>query len=246
MQDKDFFITSIGGLRDVADIIVTRETFNNNIRLSDFGEGVKRISFHALTYDVGDALHDSLCLYDKEKKEIFGRLPLNYKNAATYAGQDAQRLVAEAFFDLFDKIKDQVKGFDFEGLKRAMLKAIETNPSFAPQSGFRVYSDYDIPTGDLPEFSKALRPTKYGKGVQKVFVKVGLFKNPSFRMKPRPRFDDDKKGLYMTIVSSLDLDQFKSELDKNIELIKPKVKDFDFELFKADLLHFAKGLRIAA
>ena len=43
--DRDFFISSIGGIRDVSDLLVAEDTFNNNLKLSDFGTGVKRITF---------------------------------------------------------------------------------------------------------------------------------------------------------------------------------------------------------
>ena len=149
-----------------------------------------------------------------KEKEIKGSLPLDYRKACTYTDRDAQKLVAQAFFDLFDKVKPKVKHFDFEGLKKAMLNAIEVNPSFAPKSRFRVYSDHNIPTGDIPEFSKALAPTKYGKEIKKLFVHVGLFKNPYFRAKTNPSINEDKKILRMTIVSELDVNLFASELDR--------------------------------
>lgn len=50
MKEKDFFITTISELIDVSDLVVTAETLNNNIKLSDFGDGVKNISFYDLIY----------------------------------------------------------------------------------------------------------------------------------------------------------------------------------------------------
>ena len=50
MEQKDFFIPTMGDLWDTSDLTVTEETLNNNIKLSDFGSGVNRISFYLLTY----------------------------------------------------------------------------------------------------------------------------------------------------------------------------------------------------
>ncbi len=246
MEGKEFFITSIGGLRDTADLIVTRETFNQNIKLSNFGKGVKSIVFHLLTFKENDGIHTPKWYYKKRQQEIFGRLPLDYDKAASLTDREAQMVVAQAFFDLFDKIKSEVEGYDFEGLKKAMLEAIANNPSFAKKSRFRVYSDYEIPTGDLPEYSKAIHPTKYGNGVKKLFVTLALFKKPENWRNTPPRFDKNQKGLYLSILSSINITDFSAELDRNIDLIKAEIQDFDFELLKADLLNFAEGLKVAA
>ena len=246
MVKDDFFITTISGQIDVSDIIATRETLNNNIKLSDFGAGVKTISFFALIEEEPSRFHSPFWTYKPEKKEIEGSLPLDYKKAVTFVDRDAQRLVAHALFELFDKLKSKVKHFDFEALKKAMLNAIEKNPTFSEKSGFRVYSDYNIPTGDLPDMAKTIAPYRYGDHIKKIFLSIGFFKNTKYKHKPKPRYDTNKHGLYISVISGLDMDQFSSELDRNIELIKPQVNDFDFELFKADILNFAEGLRVAA
>ena len=246
MENKDFFINSIGGLRDTADLIVTRETFNQNIKLTDFGKGLKCIIFHLLTFKENDGIHTPKWYYKKKKQEIFGRLPLDYEKAATFTDQEAQILVAQAFFDLFDKIKPKLKNYDFEGLKKSMLEAIANNPSFAKKSRFRVYSDYEIPTGDLPEYSKAIQPAKYSNAVKKLFITVALFKKPENWRNPCPRFNKDQKGLHLSILSSINIADISVQLDQNIDLIKTEIQDFDFELLKTDILTIAKELIVMA
>jgi len=246
MEQKDFFITTMGDLSDTSDLIVTGHTLNNNIKLSDFGKGVRKISFYALTYHDSTGINEPFWEYDAKRRKIEGSLQLDYPKAATYIDKDAQKLVCEAMFELFDKVFAQVDNFDFEGLKKAMLDAVETNPTFAQKTRFRVYSDLGIITGDIPEFSSAIDLSKYGKGVRKLFFEVAFFKKPETFIPNPPRFDENKGGLYISVISSSDINQFSSELDKAIEKLKPQVEGFDFELFKSDILQFAELLKEAA
>ena len=246
MRHKDFFITTMGELSDTSDLIVTEETLNNNIKLSDFGEGVRNITFFALTYQEPSSINEPFWSYDPKSRKIEGSLPVNFLKASTYIDKDAQKLVCDALFELVDKVSDQIDGFDFESLKKAILEAINTNPTFAEKTRFRVYSDTGIIPGDIPEFSNAIDLSKYGKGVQKLFFEASFFKKPKSFLPNPPRFDENKFGLYISVVSSSDINQFSSELDKTIEKVKPQVKNFDFDLFKADILHFAESLKEAA
>ncbi|MCB9347985.1 MAG: hypothetical protein H6573_10815 [Lewinellaceae bacterium] len=119
MEQKDFFISTIGGLSDTSDLIVTRETLNNNINLSNFGSGVRKISFYALTYQEPSRINEPYWEYDPGSKKVEGSLPLDYSKAARYVDRDAQRLVCASMFELFDKVAGQVKDFDFEALKKS-------------------------------------------------------------------------------------------------------------------------------
>jgi hypothetical protein len=245
MEQKDFFITTIGGLADVSDLTVTEDTLNNNIKLSDFGTGVKRISFMALTYRQLDEIHTPFWGYDPDSRKIEGSLPLDFSKAATFIDQEAQKLVCHAIFELFDKVSGQVDDFDFYALKRSMLEAIEINPTFAEKIRFRVYSDTGMITGDIPEFSRAIELSKYGSGVQKLFFEVSFLRNPkSFLPKP-PKFDDNKHGLYLSVISGLDINQFSSELDQAFGKVKKQVTNFDFDLLKSDILRFVESLKEA-
>ncbi|MCB0580994.1 MAG: hypothetical protein KDD10_17000 [Phaeodactylibacter sp.] len=216
------------------------------IKLSDFGEGVKRISFYLLTYQEPSKINVPFWGYNRRSKKIEGSLPVDYSKASKYVDRDAQRLVCEVLFELFDKVSGKVKDFDFEALKKAMLQAVETNPAFAEKTRFRVYSDTEIAEGDIPEFSSAFDLSKYGNGVRKLFFEAGFFKKPKTFIPDRPRFDKNKRGLYISVVSGPDIDQFSSELDKAIEKIKPQVPDFDFDVFRADILQFTESLKEAA
>jgi len=246
MEHKEFFISTIGGLSDTSDLYVTEDTLNKNIELSDFGKGVQRISFYPLTYQEPSRINEPYWEYDGGSKKIEGSLPLDYSKAARYVDRDAQKLVCAAMFELFDKVSDQVEDFDFEALKKAMLEAVETNPTFAEKIRFRVNSDIGIPTGDFTAFSDAIDLSKYGSGVKKLFIKVAFFKNPKTFLPDPPYFDKNKHGLYISVISSSDIKQFSSELDKAIEKLKPQVEGFDFELFKSDILHFVESLKEAA
>ncbi|MCO6491257.1 MAG: hypothetical protein J5I98_22765 [Phaeodactylibacter sp.] len=246
MEQKDFFITTMGDLSDTSDLIVTGHTLNNNIKLSDFGKGVRKISFYALTYHDSTGINEPFWEYDPVSRKIRGSLPLDYSKASKYVDRDAQRLVCEAMFELFDKVSGQVEDFDFEALKKAMLAAVETNPTFAQKTRFRVYSDLGIITGDIPGFSSAFDLSKYGKGVQKLFFEVAFFKKPEIFLPNPSGFDEDKRRLYISVLSGKDINQFSSELDKAIEKLKPQVEDFDFELFKYDILRFTESLKEAA
>lgn len=246
MEQQDFFITTIGGLSDTSDLTVTGETLNNNIRLSEFGQGVRNISFYALTYQEPSRINEPFWSYDPDSRKIEGSLPLDYQKAAASVDEEAQKLVCHAIFELFDKISDQVDDFDFEALKKSMLEAIQTNPSFAEKTRFRVYSDTEMITGDIPEFSRFIDLSKYGRGVQKLFFEVSLFKNPNSFLPSPPKFDKNKQGLYIFVVSSLDINRFSSELDKAIGKIKPQVDDLDFERLKSDILRFTESLQEAA
>ncbi|MCB9293191.1 MAG: hypothetical protein H6559_08740 [Lewinellaceae bacterium] len=127
-----------------------------------------------------------------------------------------------------------------------MLEAVETNPTFAEKTRFRVYSDIGIVTGDIQEISDAMDPSKYGSGVRKLFIEVCFFRRPQTFVSNPTYFDKRKQGLYISVLSSSDINQFSSELDKAIEKVKPQVKDFDFELLKSDILRFAESLKEAA
>ena len=246
MEQKGFFITTMGDLSDTSDLIVTGHTLNNNIKLSDFGQGVRKISFYALTYHDSTGINEPFWEYDAKRRKIEGSLQLDYPKAATYIDKDAQKLVCEAMFELFDKVSGQVGDFDFEALKKAMLEAVETNPTFAEKIRFRVNSDIGILTGDITEFSDAIDLSKYGGGVKKLFIKVSFFKNPKIFLPDPPFFDERKQGLYISVISGSDINHFSSELDKAIEKMKPQVEGFDFELFKSDILRFAEALKEAA
>ena len=152
-------------------------------------------------------------------------------------------LVCSAIFELFDKVSHQVDDFNFEGLKKAMLEAVDANPVFAEKTRFRVYSDTGIITGDIPEFVRTINLSKYGKGVKKLFFEVSFLKSPTSFLPDPPKFDKIKRGLYISVVSSLDINQLSSEVDKAIEKVKPQVQDFDFELFKSDILHLSASLK---
>ena len=246
MEQKGFFISTTGGLSDTSDLTVTEDTLNNNIKLSDYGSGVRRISFYPLTYQEPSRINEPYWEYDPVSKKIEGSLPLDYSKASKYVDKDAQRLVCEAMFELFDKVSGQVKDFDFEALKKAMLEAVETNPTFAEKIRFRVNSDIGITTGDLTAISDAIDLSKYGSGVKKLFIKVAFFKNPKTFLTDPPYFDKNKQGLYISVISGSDINHFSSELDKAIEKLKPQVEDFDFELLKSDILQFAESLKEAA
>lgn len=246
MEQKEFFITTIGGLLDTSDLIATGDTLNNNIRLSDFGEGVRKVSYFALTYQQPSRINEPFWSYQPDSRKIEGSLALDYQKAATFIDEEAQKLVCGAIFELFDQIADQVDNFNFDALKKAMLEAVETNPTLAEKVRFRVYSDLGIITGDIPEFSAAFDLSKYGPGVQRLFFEVSFFKNPaSFLPKP-PKFDQNKQGLHISIVSDLNINEFSSELDKAIEKVRPLVQNFNFDLFKADILQFTETLKEAA
>jgi hypothetical protein len=246
MEQKGFFITTMGDLLDTSDLIVTEDTLNNNIDLADFGKGVSYISFFALTYYDANGINEPFWNYDPDSRKIEGSLPLDYQKAAASIDEEAQKLVCHAIFELFGKVSDQVEDFDFEALKKSMLEAIEDNPAFAEKTRFRVYSDTGMITGDIPEFSRAIDLSKYGRGVHKLFFEVSFFKNPQSFLPDPPRFDKNKKGLYISVVSGLDINQFSSQLDRAFEKIKPQVDDFDFDLLKSDLLRFAESLKEAA
>ncbi|MCB9296732.1 MAG: hypothetical protein H6559_26985 [Lewinellaceae bacterium] len=85
-----------------------------------------------------------------------------------------------------------------------------------------------------------------GKGVQKLFFEVAFFKKPEIFLPNPSGFDEDKRRLYISVLSGKDINQFSSELDKAIEKLKPQVEDFDFELFKYDILQFTESLKEAA
>lgn len=246
MEQKGFFITTMGGLSDTSDLYVTQDTLNNNIKLSDFGKGVRKISFYALTYEEPSRINEPYWEYDAGNKKIEGSLPLDYSKASRYVDRDAQELVCEVMFELFDKVSGQVKDFDFEALKKAMLQAVDTNPTFAEKTRFRVYSDTGIVTGDIQEISDAIDPSKYGGGVRKLFIEVSFFKKPEFFLPTPSCFDKGKRGLYISVLSSPDINRLSSELDKAIEKLKPQVEDFDFELLKSDIMQFAASLKAAA
>lgn len=246
MEQQDFFITTMGDPLDTSDLIVTEDTLNNNIRLSDFGKGVRKVSFYALTYGDSEGFNEPFWEYDPKNRRIEGSLPLDYAKATTYIDKDAQKLVCEVMFELFDKVSGWVKDFDFEGLKKAMLDAVENNPTFAQKTRFRVYSDIGLVTGDIPEFPGFMDLSKYGKGVQKLFFEVAFFKRPETFFPNPLRFDENKRGLYISIISGMDINQFSSKLDKAIEKLKPRVQDFDFDSFKSDILHFTESLKEAA
>ncbi|MCO6491886.1 MAG: hypothetical protein J5I98_25950 [Phaeodactylibacter sp.] len=246
MGQKDFFITTMGDLSDTSDLYVTQDTLNNNVKLSDFGKGVKKISFYALTYHDSTGINEPFWEYDAKRRKIEGSLQLDYSKASKYIDRDAQKLICAVMFELFDKVSGQVEDYDFEALKKAMLEAVETNPTFAEKIRFRVNSDIGITTGDITEFSDAIDLSKYGSGVKKLFIKVAFFKNPKTFLPDPPYFDKNKHGLYISVISSSDIYQFSTELDKAIEKLKPQVKDFDFELLKSDILRFAESLKKAA
>ena len=236
----------MGGISDTSDLYVTQDTMNNNIKLSDFGGGVRKISFYALTYEEPSRINEPFWEYDPVSRKIEGSLPLDYSKASKYVDREAQRLVCETMFELFDKVSGQIEDFDFEALKKAMLEAVETNPTFAEKIRFRVNSNIGIVTGDRTEFSDAIDLSKYGSGVKKLFIKASFFKNPKIFLPDPPYFDEHKQGLYISVISSSDINQFSSELDKAIEKLKPQVEDFDFELLKSDILQYAKLLKEAA
>jgi len=246
MEQKDFFITTIGGLADPSDLIVTEDTLNNNITLSDFGTGVQHISFFALTYQEPGKINEPFWSYDPDSRKIEGSLPLDFPAASTLIDEEAQKLVCRAIFEVFDKVSDQVDDFDFEALKKSMLEAIEQNPALAEKTRFRVYSDMGIATGDISEFSRAIDLSKYGSGVQKLFLEVCFFKNPNSFLPDPPKFDENKRGLYLAVVSALDINQFSAEWDQVIGKIKSQVDDFNFDLLKSDILRFAESLKEAA
>ena len=168
----------MGDLWDTSDLTVTEETLNNNIKLSDFGSGVNRISFYVLTYQEPSRINVPFWGYNRRSRKIEGSLPVDYVKASKYVDRDAQRLVCEALFELFDKVSGKVKDFDFEALKKAMLQAVETNPTFAEKTRFRVYSDTEIAEGDIPEFSSVFDLSKYGNGVRKLFFEAAFLEGP--------------------------------------------------------------------
>jgi hypothetical protein len=91
-----------------------------------------------------------------------------------------------------------------------------------------------------------IRLSDFGKGVQKLFFEVAFFKRPETFFPNPSRFDENKRGLYISIISGMDINQFSSKLDKTIEKLRPRVQDFDFDLFKSDILHFTESLKEAA
>lgn len=131
-------------------------------------------------------------------------MPVDFLKAAVYLDRDAQILVCEAMFELFDKVSGQVEDFDFEALKKAMLGAVDTNPAFAEKTRFRVYSDIGIVTGDIQEISNAIDPSKYGGGVRKLFIEVSFFKKPETFLLNPSYFDKRKRGLYISVLSGPD------------------------------------------
>ena len=70
MKERTFNISTMGGIHDTADIVVAREIFSNNIHLSDFGEGVKRIMLYALTFHEDDQLFAPFWSYNSKKKKL--------------------------------------------------------------------------------------------------------------------------------------------------------------------------------
>jgi len=79
-----------------------------------------------------------------------------------------------------------------------------------------------------------------------LFIEVSFFKKPEIFLPNPSYFDKRKRGLYISVVSSPDINRLSSELDKAIEKLKPQVEGFDFELFKSDILQFAESLKEAA
>lgn len=243
MKQKDFFITTIGGLTDVSDLLTTEDTLNNNIKLSDFGENVKNISFYALTYREPSTLNEPFWQYHSDNKKIEGSLPLDFQKASNYIGEEAQKLVCFALFELFDKISSQVDNFDFTALKKAMLEAVEVNPSSANNIRFRVYSDLEsITAKDIPEFATSIQLPNYGEGVEKLAFEVSFLKEPLSYLSEPPQYDAIRRRLFISVVSRPNTEQFSSELDKVFEKLKFQVPDFNFELFKADILRLIVSL----
>ena len=246
MEQKDFSITTIGGLTDVSDLLITEDTLNNNISLSHFGEGVRNISFCALTYQEPNRINKPFWQYDPHNQKIEGSLPLDFVKASSAIDRDAQKLVCSALFELFDKVSPQVSDFNFEALKKTMLEVVDANPVFAEKIRLRVYSDTGMMTGDNPEFAKAIDLSKYGKGVRKLFFEASFLKNPQSFLPAPPKFDKSKRGLYISVVYHSNTKYLSSALDRALEQIKPQVQNFDFELFKADILHFLESLQETA
>lgn len=237
MEQKDFFITTIGGLRDVSDLLMTEDTLNNNIKLADFGENVKNISFYALTYCEPNTFNEPFWQYQADNKKIEGSLPLDYEKASAYEGEEAQKLMCSAIFELLDKISSQVDNFDFAALKKAMLEAVEINPSSTDKIKLRIHSDGEpITSKDISEFENSIHFSKYGEGVRKLTCEISFVKNSQSYLSNPPQFDAARCELYISVVSSPDMEQFSAELDKVMEKLRFQVPDFNFELFKADIL----------
>ncbi|MCB9293192.1 MAG: hypothetical protein H6559_08745 [Lewinellaceae bacterium] len=75
MEQEEFFISTTGGLSDTSDLTVTEDTLNNNIKLSDFGSGVRRISFYPLTYQEPSRINEPYWEYDPVKKRSKAACP---------------------------------------------------------------------------------------------------------------------------------------------------------------------------
>ncbi len=123
---KEIFITATTDLEGLLELLDINEILYEKIRLSDFGEGVKKIIFEAIVLSKPSKLHPAEDFYDADKGLISGSAIVSYEAIKNSNRIDGVRRLLDGLFGLLGKYSTQVKEFDFEGLKRAILAAMES------------------------------------------------------------------------------------------------------------------------
>lgn len=238
MEIKNFFITTIGNQLDTSDLLITEDTLNAHIDLSEFGDKIKRIVFFGMTDPENSQFYEPYWNYDSTQKILEGRLSIDHKRAQMLTDIDAQQLICEAIFDLFQHFEDMLPDFDFKGLKMAMLSAVKNHPVLVPKGRLRIYSDLGIPTGDFPELADQFRVEEYGPEIKRINVEltiIGSSAIPGFSS----AFITPYKGvLNIKIVSRFELSHFKNQLKQINSSLKGQ--DLNFVSLEDDLLKIGK------
>ena len=127
---KEIFITATTDLESLIELLEINQILSEKIHMSDFGEGVKKIIFEAIVLSKPSKLHEEEDFYDADKGLISGSAIVSYGAIKTSNRTDGVRRLLDGVFRLLDKYSNQIKEFDFEGLKAAMLTASKNHHPF--------------------------------------------------------------------------------------------------------------------
>lgn len=119
-KHKDFEITSVATdeVGDKLDTISLEDLLNDQLKLRDYGSGVKKVFFVFLVVPANNSIHENEVFFDSENHTIEAALKLDYDLILKGSKTTAKKMMYELFCSLFEiDIVQALTDFDYKGLQ---------------------------------------------------------------------------------------------------------------------------------
>lgn len=120
MKKQEFILTkqTWHEATDNLDVQPIADALNSNIKLSDYGTGIKAVYFTFIVVKPDNPLHENDVRFDKKKKQLEVSLNLSYPHVLSADPSAVLKMMAMLFFvsiDLWEGI--EIGGFDLSKFK---------------------------------------------------------------------------------------------------------------------------------